>query len=242
MQASQPSSPPSLATPLLLVVTLGSCAATGRPWQGPDPETASKEQPGGLYGRAFGGLTILEDDEQVYDDGTSAVGGDAEFDSGFAAGAAIGYRFGGQDWWSNLALEAEYTYRTNDVDSFQSSGTSVADSGDFASTAFMVNALYHFDTRWQFNPYVGVGFGSATEIDIDLAGPGIAGEQSFSSSSPAAQYMVGAEGAITENLNLFVEGRFFRAFDADLSGEGNPGSVEAEYGQFALLLGLSWAF
>ncbi len=168
--------------------------------------------------------------------------GEAEFDSGLATGAAFGYRFGGEGWWNRLAVEAEYAYRTNDVDRFASGGTTLADAGDFASTAFMVNALYHFDTDWRFDPYVGVGFGSATEIDLDLAGPGIAGDQSFSSSSPAAQYMVGAAGALAEDLDLFVEGRFFRAFDADLSGEGNPGNVEAEYGQFALLLGVRWWF
>ena len=195
---------------------------------------------GGLYVKGFGGLTLLQDDDLIYDDGGSVSTGEAEFDTGFAAGAALGYRFGGDDWWSGLALEAEYTYRSNDISRFDSGGSTVADSGDFASTAFMVNALYHLDTHWQFDPYFGVGFGSATEIDIDLAGPGITGEQSFSSSSPAAQYMVGAEGEVADNLSLFVEGRFFRAFDPDMSGEGNPGNVESEYGQFALLVGLSW--
>jgi opacity protein-like surface antigen len=222
-----------------LALPLAGCAGTAGSWSSTAQE-ASAPDAGGLYAKAFGGLTLLEDDELIYNDGASTATGDAEFDPGFAAGAALGYRFGGDDWWSGLAVEAEYTYRTNDVDRFGNGGTAIADSGDFASTAFMVNALYNFDTDWKFDPYVGVGFGSATEIDIDLAGPGITGEQSFSSSSPAAQYMVGAEGALTDNLNLFVEGRFFRAFDADVTGEGNPGDVEAEYGQFALLVGLSW--
>ena len=54
--------------------------------------------------------------------------------------------------------------------------------------------------------------------------------------------MVGAETALSEDLDLFVEGRFFRAFDPDLSGEGNPGNVESEYGHLGLLVGVSWSF
>jgi opacity protein-like surface antigen len=199
----------------------------------PDPEPARDR----LYVKALGGLGLLEDDEILYDDGATLTAGDGEFDPGFLAGLALGYRF--LDRW---ALELEYTYRTNDLDSFESGAATPGDGGDFASASLMLNAFYSFDFGWRIDPYLGVGFGSATEIDIDLEGPGFSGEESFSGSSPAAQYMVGGQGELTDCLDLFVEGRYYRAFDPDMDGEGNPGNVESEYGHAALVVGVSWSF
>jgi len=221
--------------------TLTSSLTTAMPSPEPgalqaEPRERSKNR--GFYLKGFGGLGLLEDAEILFDDGAGSVtDGDGEFESGYMAGAALGYRLN-----DHLRLEAEYAYRTNDLDSFQSGGSVLGNGGDFASTAVLFNVLYDFDTDWRFDPYVGVGFGTATEIDIDLEGPGFTGEASFSSDSPAAQYMVGAQGALTQSLDLFVEGRFFRAFDPDMSGEGNLGNVESEYGHFSLLFGLSFGF
>ena len=190
----------------------------------------------GFYLKGFGGLGLLEDEELIYDDGGGTVrDGDGSFDGGFLAGAAIGYRLS-----NHWRLEAEYTYRTNDVDSFESGGTTLADGGDYASTSLLLNVLYDFDTDWRLDPYVGVGFGTATEIDIDLEGPTFPQEQSFSGESPAAQFMIGGRGRWTDSLDYFVEGRFYRAFDPDLGGEGNAGNVESEYGHTSLLFGVSW--
>ena len=192
----------------------------------------------GIYARFFGGLGLLQDDDIEFDNGLGGLqSGDGEFDAGFMTGLAVGYRF--NEHWS---LEAEYAYRTNDVDTFDAGGMQLADGGDFASTSILVNLRYHFATDWRFDPYIGFGFGFADEIDIDLEGAGFNGEESFSGDSPAAQYIVGVESQLSSRWSVNVEGRFYRAFDPDMSGEGNLGNVESEYGHFGLLVGVTYAF
>lgn len=219
----------SLAVPALLA----SCSATPRQAAGLDGDSAR-----GAYVKAFVGTGILQDEDILFDDGAGGgADGEGSFDAGIMGGVAAGYRF--DDRW---ALELEYAYRSNDVDEFTSGGSPAATGGDYASTALMLNGFYHFDTDWALNPYVGLGFGLATEVDIDLDGLGGGGGRSFSTESPAAQFMVGAAGELGSNLGYFVEGRFFRAFDPDMSGEDNPGNVESEYGHLGLMVGLSYGF
>lgn len=200
------------------------------------PQATVDEKP--FYIKTLLGLTLLEDDELIYQDGLGGSQlGDAEFDPGFLGGLAFGWRLDPR--WT---LEAEYTYRTNDVDSFESSGSTLADGGDFASASAMLNLLYHWDPESEVDPYLGVGFGTATEIDIDLEGPSFPSGSSFSGNSPAAQFMVGVQRDWTDYLRWNLEARYYRAFDPEMNGEGNPGIVETEYGQFSLLGGVSYSF
>lgn len=242
---------PSLA--LLLTALAASCASSksassaparwdemppaGAPSTSPRTSERGETDRSGLYAKLQGGLGLLESAAVDVTDAGTLTPGEADFDPGFLAGAALGYRF--DDHW---ALEAEFAYRTNDLDSYSSSGSLSAQGGDFASTALMLNAYYHFGTDWLLDPYVGVGFGSASEIDLDLSGGSFGAGQSFSGDSPAAQYMLGAEGRLTDHLGFFLEGRFFRAFDPALSAEGGSGSIESEYGQLSAVAGLSWRF
>ncbi len=233
--------------PLALLLLLGAlgagCAAPvamapGAALAAANPLQASAAEDGSsFYVKAFGGFGTLEDAELDYTGGGSDASGDASFDSGFVAGVAVGY-----DLDSRWAVEGEFTYRTNDVDTFTAGGTTLADSGDFASTALMLNVFYTFDTDWRFEPYVGVGLGYTTEIDIDLAGAGFPGSRSFSGETPAAQYMVGAKGALAAGLDIFFEGRFFRAFNPEMDAESGAGTIETEYGGFNLLAGVTYSF
>lgn len=221
------------AAPLSLDALL---AADARP-RASASRAALQRDPRGFYVKGFGGVGLLGDEDVDFDDGTTLTEGEGEFDAGFLTGLALGYRFD-----RNWALEAEFAYRTNDVDIFEAGGTALANGGDYASTALLLNGFYHFDSGLRFDPYIGAGFGMASEIDIDLEGGSFGGGQSFSGDSPAGQVILGAQGALTEDLDLFVEGRFFRAFDPEMDEEGNPGVVESEYGHTALVLGLSWSF
>lgn len=191
---------------------------------------------GGTYVKAALGAGLLEDAEVIRDDG-GVTEGEGSFDGGIAALVAVGYRI--DERWS---VELEYAFRENSVSSVDGPGGAPATGGDFASTALMLNALYEFDTDWALDPYVGLGFGIATEVDIDLDGPGFTNGRSFSTETPAAQFMLGGRRALSDDLSLFVEGRFFRAFDPDMGSEGGSGRVESEYGHTALLLGASYGF
>lgn len=228
----------------IALITLGSGPAVHAraPFSSPAPTppsiavgAAPEPVSGNWYLKAYGGLSFLEDEEVLYTDGggttTTAEG---TFSSGWLTGAALGYRI--DDHWS---LELDFTYRTNDVESVSGG---LATGGDFASGALLVNALYWLHPIGEFEPYLGVGLGVASEIDIDLEGGSFGTEQSFSGSSPMAQYMAGVQFPVSGTLDGFLEGRYARAFDPDMSGEGNSGNVESEYGQVALLAGLSWSF
>lgn len=222
----------SISTPLVLVLfSLASCSALSREGHG-------ASDGGRAYVKLLAGAGSLEDEEVLFDDGAGGgFDGEGSFDTGWSAGLAAGYAF--DERW---ALELEYTYRTNDVGGVTAGGASTATGGDYASTALMLNGFYTFDTDWALDPYVGLGFGLATEIDMDLEGAGFGGGASFSTESPAAQFMVGASGAIDGDLGYFLEGRFFRAFDPDMGGEQGPGRVESEYGHVGLLAGLRYSF
>jgi opacity protein-like surface antigen len=221
------------STALLSLLAVG-CASTSAV---PRSQLGASDR--GFYAKAFGGYGLLESaDVDITGAGAANGSGEGEFDNGFMAGAAVGYQF--DDSWS---LELDYSFRTNDVDSVTDGGTALADGGDYASTALMLNAYYAFDTDWQVRPYVGLGFGYATEIDIDDDGPNFSGGRSYSGESPAAQFMVGGETDVTEDLSAYAEFRFFRAFDPELDGEdGAPGTIESEYGHYGLMLGLNYSF
>ncbi|MEM8709744.1 MAG: outer membrane beta-barrel protein, partial [Planctomycetota bacterium] len=151
----------------------------------------------------------------------------------------------GYDFDRNWSLELEYVYRSNDLDEASSGTTVLGTDGDLASASFMLNGFYRFDTDWAVDPYVGIGFGLAQEVDIDLRGGSGNADGSYSTESPAAQFMLGATREITDGIELFAEGRFFRAFDPELgreSGDANSGiRVETEYGHSALLFGAKFA-
>ncbi|MEL6430241.1 MAG: outer membrane beta-barrel protein [Planctomycetota bacterium] len=211
--------------------SLVSCRATG--------SAASAASGSGFYAKALLGAGVLEDAEANFEaPGGAITDGEGSFEAGALAGLALGYR--PDDRW---AVELEFTYRSNDVDEIVESGGAVSGTGgDFASTALMLNAFYEFDTDWALDPYVGLGFGLATEVDLDVNGGAPANDGSYSTESPAAQFMVGGRRSLGDALDLFVEGRFFRAFDPDMGGEGSDARFESEYGHTSLLVGLGYRF
>ncbi len=200
-----------------------------RPWPG------SRRR--GVYLKLFGGLGQLQDADLALADGIGGFSeGDVAFEVGFVAGGAVGWRF--SDHW---ALEAEVAFRRDTIDSFEASGTTVADSGDFSSTSVLANLLFSFDTNWRLDPYVGLGYGFVDRLDVDLdrAG-GFTGDLSYRGDSFAWQALVGLEARVHPRWSLFLEGRYFDVLDGDLDGTDNPGDVETEVGHVGLTLGLTF--
>ena len=104
-----------------------------------------------LYFGGEGGWTLLQD-QKVRAAGFST--GTAEFDSGFVAGARIGYEEG------NWRFEAEYAYRRNTLNNIRIAGANIAGvDGNRHAHAFMANLLYDFDLGWPVKPHVGAGIG-----------------------------------------------------------------------------------
>lgn len=190
--------------------------------------TLNVKADGTYYLKAFGGLSDLTTDTLSF----GGVPSDPDLDSGAIFGGAVGYDYAGSPW----RAEIEYAYRTADANSPASLGT----GGDFASTSLMVNGFYSFSTVSAVTPYVGLGLGVMTEVDLDIdAGPAV-GEYKDSGVF-AAQIMVGANYAISDRVALFGELRYFTAGSQTLEGPGGA-RIKTDYDSVDAMVGLSIRF
>jgi opacity protein-like surface antigen len=187
--------------------------------------SAQAQDPGGVYVKAFAGLSKLGDSEV-----SGNVRGDASFKSGPVAGAALGHDYAN----SPFRAELEFIYRSGDAKTFAGSA-----SGDFASTTLMVNGYYDFKMGGSLTPYIGAGAGYVTEIDFDVAGGTGPGEYS-DRGGLAWQAMGGISYAFTDRIGLSGELRYFDAGSRTLSG--SAGSIKAEYASFDAIVGLRYRF
>jgi OmpA-OmpF porin, OOP family len=119
-----------------------------------------------IYFGAEGGWSNLEDQKDRFNvAGAPSVRN--RYDSGFAAGARVGYE------WGPWRFEEEYAYRSNDLDRFSIGGFNVPGaSGSRRSHAIMTNVLYDFNLAglgWNIGlpvtPHIGAGVGAVNVQD-----------------------------------------------------------------------------
>jgi opacity protein-like surface antigen len=199
-----------------------------------DTFTTVPEASTGLYLEGFGGFSGLLDDGLTLDGNNF----DANYGSGFLSGAALGYQ------WTNLSLELEFFYRSNDVKSV-SRGQDRFSGGDYASTNFFLNTQYTFGSiagkAAVIRPYIGAGVGLMQEIDMDLPGAGV--ESLSSSWEFGLQALVGVRWEISSHWSLFTEARYTHGGSPDLSAESGPErSASADYNGWTALAGVRWTF
>lgn len=189
----------------------------------------------GLYLKLLGGFSAAQNSTATLSGGGSSR---ASYDTGFGAAASIGYAF-----TPNLAVEAEYMYRSSDTSSFRAGGFGT--SGDFASVIISANAIYTFDgwdvSAGRIRPYVGAGIGVIQEVDMDISGGAAAGEYS-DSGSIAFQGLVGLAWDVSDSWRLSLEGRYMTAGMQNLDRSGGPGVLSARYETFDALAGVSYRF
>jgi outer membrane protein OmpA-like peptidoglycan-associated protein len=122
-----------------------------------------------IYFGAEGGWSNLEDQKDRFNvPGSPSV--KTRYDSGFAAGARVGYEMG--PW----RFEEEYAYRSNDLDRLSVGGGNVAGStGNRSSHAIMTNVIYDLNF-WNFGlpvtPHIGAGVG-AVNVKDHLSAPAV---------------------------------------------------------------------
>lgn len=182
----------------------------------PAPDTFNESR---FYVSAFAGATFIDDVVL-----RGLVGGnpqtvELDFDTGYVIGGALGYNYG--DIGNNVGLRAEIelSYSDNDIDQIFFSGNGPAAEinvgGDFTSTNLFVNALFDLPELGNdlITPYAGAGIGVAfTDLNA-IYGPGVVLDSS--DENFAAQAIIGASVRATENVDLFVEGRYSRIFDLE---------------------------
>lgn len=161
---------------------------------------------------------------------TGANVGDLELNLGLGGLVAAGYQFE-----SGFRLEGEVSFRHNGGDSFNNAAT----SGDLSSLAGMGNLIWEYDNSSGIYPYIGAGMGLAylSATDINLGG------QTLDDSDYAMAYqgLAGVAFAVTPNLSMTAEYRYFVTEDADFVNSAN-GNLKSTYSNHTAMLGMRYRF
>ena len=189
------------------------------------------------YAQATFGPNLLGDQDISYTDPANATSASSSFDTGFIAGGAVGYRYEGQ--WRT---EVEIQYRTSPLDSVDIPNVGSFSDGDYSSLMLGLNAYYDFETAGmdRFSWFAGAGIAWLQEVDIDFESA--AGEQSYSSDDLGFQLMLGARYDLTDNWYLVSDLRYLSVSSIDMTGEGVPGTVSADYDPLAFNFGIGFSF
>ena len=172
-------------------------------------------------------------------------------DGGF--GLAFGYRFEGNSW-GNVRLEFDYQSFENDAETvvFNGNPFSVGAgtvAGDVEVDSYTINVIQEFGQWNNFTPYAGFGLG-ISDIESSIAyNPTLSATLQDSDTVLSYQGIAGLDYEITEPLSAYVEYRFQRVEDADLTrAGGGPGGFretvqDSDLGNNnAILLGLRYNF
>ena len=157
---------------------------------------------------------------------------DVDFDIGYVGAIAVGYGLG-----NGLRIEGELAHRRNEIDNISFFGIGVG-SGDVNTSSLMLNVVYDINLKSKFVPYIGAGIGFAN-IDADTGvGPFSVDD---SDNVFAWQGILGAAYHLQDQLDLFVDYRYFHANDPDFDISG-LGSVSIDYTSHSVMLGLRYRF
>lgn len=161
----------------------------------------------------------------------SGIDTSADLDLGPVVIGSFGYAYG-----NGLRAEVEVGHRWNDVDSV--GGASA--SGDVETLTGMINAFYDIDTGTAITPYLGVGVGGA-RVHVDGTSPVGGSQIDDVDAGFAAQGIIGASYAMTEQLNLTLDYRYLTVPDLSYATLTNRG-VDTDYSDHAVMVGLRWEF
>ncbi len=188
----------------------------------------------GIYVEGNVGPSILEDS----DISGGGISGEAEFDTGFVIGGAVGYRFA-----DGFRVEGGVSYRESNVDKGTYSGGELNGTGDANLTAIMANVYYDFDAGFTFKPYLGVGIGIGI-FEVNCDAPGNVLNVDDDSAELAWNVMLGVGYALTEDVELYYGYRYLGTTDPEFDATllGMSGTLEAEVTIHEVLWGLRYNF
>lgn len=181
---------------------------------------AAAEMNNGVYIELQGGGSFW-DDANV---SVSGIGsGDAEFDDGWTAGGALGFRI-----FDMFRLEAHASFRRADIDTV-SAGDLETSEGWAGAAAFLGNAYFDIPIPFPVKPYIGGGAGVAI-FSADVDGNSV--DVDDDDTEFAWNAMGGILWPVWRHLELDARYRYITSddpsIDADLLGLGT-GQVKAEF-------------
>jgi outer membrane protein W len=201
--------------------------------------SASADESNKWYTAANFGLGSLSSQTLTYSNDANPTTSSAEFDSGFGAGATLGYRF--DNGWT---LEGELMYRSNDLEPIDVPGLGNFEQGDFASLAIGINALYRFQLGdgGKFEGYVGPGFVYLQEIDIDFENPDAA-EVSFETDETAWQLKLGGRYDFSQRWFVDASATYLLASGIEMERfDDSIQTIESDYDHLMLSVGVGFRF
>ena len=202
------------------------------------PALAAAPDREGWYATALAGVNFMSDQSLEFSGVETPGSANASLDSGFLAGAALGYGL-----TPNWRVELEFTYQSVDHDGLMDpSGTALAE-GNFASTGLALNGLYEFNAFGsdRARTYVGLGAVWLTEVDIDFEQP--EGELSYSGDDFGLQILAGARYDFSDRLFVDAGLRYLAASSIQLDGEqGAAGRITADYEPWSVTVAVGWRF
>jgi len=200
---------------------------------------AAQELDDRWYATASVGFGNLSSSSLTYDDGGSPSSADADYETSFAGGGTIGYRFA-----NRLSVEGEIMYRRNDLEPIDVPGLGSFTEGDFASLGFGVNALYNFElgSSGKFTGYVGPGIVWLQEIDIDFDRNGEQ-EISFESDDTAFQFKFGGRYDFSDRWFADAAATWLSASSVTMELPADESqTITSDYAHWTLQFGLGLRF
>ncbi len=174
-----------------------------------------------LYFGGEGGWTLLEDQTVKPSTGLRSV--TERFNSGFTAGARIGYEEG--PW----RFEAEYAYRRNGADSITIGGATFGElSGSRQANSFLANLIYDFDLGWPVKPHIGAGIGGVDIIDKASA-PRLGTFFNDNAWAIGYQAIGGLRYDVTPNIAVDLDYRYFATTEATFHAPGTNITYKTGY-------------
>jgi len=183
-------------------------------------------RPMGWYVGVEGGANWIDNADVEFNTGFGGTTFEAEFDSGWALFAEVGYR-----WENNWRLELEAGWRQNDVDCVSFGGPCIAGNwGDVSQFTQMVNVVHDIDISERTAISVGLGFGgNFVEVDAPFLN-----DEDF---VLAGQALVQITHEISERLDFVLSYRFMTSADPEFNFAG-PATVQFENENHTVTVGL----
>jgi OmpA-OmpF porin, OOP family len=209
------------------------------------PEPALAQPEGGPYleahlGYGFPEQVDVDGEAEVPLLGTLGFDGDIELDDAYVLGGALGYGLALGPGAGRLRLEANVSWRENDLDRLEAEGFDVEGDGELGLLVGLVNAYYDLDLGLPLRPYVGGGVGAArVSVDVDAGDLLDADDEGWAFAWDLA---AGLGYEVVDGLELTGGYRYLRVEGTDF-GIGGGGELDVDhYASHEVLLGLRYTF
>lgn len=181
-------------------------------------------RPVGWYVGAEGGANWIDNADVSFNTGGVI---EAEFESGWALFAEVGYR-----WENNWRLELEAGWRENEVDCVNFGGGCIPGNfGEVSQFTQMINLMHDIDISEKTAISIGLGFGG-NFVDVDV--PGLWDDDDF---VLAGQALLQLSHQLTDRLDFVMTYRYMTSEDPEFR-IFPPNSVEFDNENHTVSIGL----